>query len=164
MLIVLALLTFIVLYVNYSNQELDIYAPIGKFISDTSRNAITLKCFEASRYMRIVRVIPFDWYIINENNAIFFMLDNGIGSNCSFNYSPAIIYYSMADVETEKTKVQCITPSLDQIESFTRSLKYEQISYEPKSNKVNQNHAKDLIIYLLEQGIFTFSEQTTSTK
>lgn len=152
---IFALVVFMCAFTFSQPAEKNLYSPIENFILDTTHVSVVLKIYEISDSMRVARILPFNWYLLNENNNIFFLLDNGIGKTCAMFYSPAVIYHGEYDFKYE-AKIECVNPSISQLELLTKSLPFEQISHTPDNTKDNQ--VVEIIKYLLINGLFTFTQ------
>ncbi|MGI4812898.1 MAG: hypothetical protein ACRYGG_06130 [Janthinobacterium lividum] len=156
----MAIIFIFILYFAFSGFKNDLYLPIENFIINTSRNSVVLNLYQPTNLIRVVQVLPFDWYIINENGIVYFMLDNGIGKNCGLNSSPAVAYHATSDLSNVQNVVECITPAIYKIKELIEKLPHEQLNYETISD--SKHHVNDLIKFLINEGIFTFYNKNTT--
>lgn len=153
-----------IFYIMTVNSKSDIFGPIEQFIIQDSQQTVYIKCYEISTKYRLAVVLPFEWYLINANNTILFPIPNGVGKSCKIGQSPAAIYNNISSLKRNYTKLVCTAPNVSKLKQLIINLPYEEINYsiEMEDNDIpaeKDNQIKNVIKFLLQEGLFTFTKQ-----
>lgn len=135
--------------------RINVYKPIEDRVRQTSENIVYTHNYEVAPNLRIAKVHPFGWRLLNHNNEVVFLLPKGTaGYRCPPQSTVGAIFNRLSNVELS---LNCYNVNVEDLDKILAALPYERtVLYDSaQENDYYSIKAVDIINILLRKGVFT---------